>query len=243
MLDFEAGQVYGVKARQINIPTEIGVVLYDPGNDSLSFRQRKFLHDIDLVVRKNVIDENGVKTGTSVTVINQEKRLYDLEYDRRHRAGTDEINRSIKISNEVHRSVRSYMKSLEDEFEISSFWFFSDSMERSIFEKASYDLSVYELYDFQKIVKKECPAISSLPSLDKLSVAHNFKVGKKEIVSSNFRYGIPERKRHLFKNHRALGDAARIFMLRREYFHNTKDFAERTVEHMRKCGDIRCRYD
>ena len=243
MLDFEAGQVYGVKGRQINIPTEIGVVLYDSGDDSVSYRQKKFFHDIDLVVRKNVIDENGVKTGTSVTVINQEKQFYDLEYDRRHRAGNDEIRKGIKIYNEVHRSVRSYMDALEDEYDISSFWFFSDSMERSIFKKASYDLSAYELYDLQKIVKKECPAMSSLPSLDKLSVAHNFKVGKKEIVSSNFRYDIPERRRYLFRNHRALGDAARIFMVRREYFHDKKDFTEKTVEHMRKCGDIRCRND
>ena len=239
MLDFEAGQVYGIKGRQINIPTEIGVVLYDTGCDGVSYRQKKFFHDIDLVVRKNVVDEKGIKTGFSVALVNQGKDLYDLKYDRRHRAGTEKIRKSIRIFGEAHRSVRDYMTDLEEEFDISSFWFFSDSMERSIFSHAAYDLSVYELHDLQRIVKKECPGIRSLPSLDKLSVAHNFKIEGNEIVSSNFRYEIPGRKKHLFKNHRALGDAARIFMLCRELSHDTKDFTERTVEHMKKCGDIR----
>ena len=69
MLDFEAGQVYGMRGSQINIPTEIGVVLFDPEYDMVSYKQKRFVHDIDLVVRKNVIDENGVKTGTSVSLI------------------------------------------------------------------------------------------------------------------------------------------------------------------------------
>ncbi|WP_421909656.1 hypothetical protein [Methanolacinia petrolearia] len=124
MLDFEAGQVYGIKGRQINIPTEIGVVLYDPGADSVYSRQKKFFSDIDLVVRKNVVDGNGVKTGFSVVVVNQGKDLYDIKYDRRYRAGTGEIRRSIGAFNEVHRSVKDYMAYLEREFEISSFWFF-----------------------------------------------------------------------------------------------------------------------
>lgn len=243
MLDFEAGQVYGMRGSQINIPTEIGVVLYDPEEDRVSYRQHNFTHDIYLVVRRNVIDENGVKKGTSVSLINQALDRCDLEYDRRHRAKSEDIRRGMKISGEVHRSVRDYMMGLEDEYEISSFWFFSDSMEKDIFKRAAYDISGYELYDFQRIVKKECPAISSLPSLDKLSVAHNFKVEGHEIVSSNFRYGIPGRKRHLFRSHRALGDAARIFMLCREYFHDTRGFAERTMGHMKKCGDIRCKDD
>jgi hypothetical protein len=239
MLDFEAGQVYGIKGRQINIPTEIGVVLYDPDTDSVSYRQKKFFSDIDLVVRKNVVDGNGVKTGFSVVVVNQGKDLYDIKYDRRYRAGTGEIRRSIGAFNEVHRSVKGYMAYLEREFEISSFWFFSDSMEKSIFKHAAYDLSGYELNDLQRVIKKECPVIRTLPSLDKLSVAHSFKVEGNEIVSSNFRYQIPGQKRHLFKNHRALGDAARIFLLCREYFHDTRDFTEKTIDHMKKCGDIR----
>ena len=137
MLDFEAGQVYGIKGRQINIPTEIGVVLYDPDTDIVSYRQKKFFSDIDLVVRKNVVDGNGVKTGFSVVVVNQGKDLYDIKYDRRYRAGTGEIRRSIGAFNEVHRSVKDYMAYLEHEFEISSFWFFSDSMEKSIFKHAA----------------------------------------------------------------------------------------------------------
>ena len=240
MLDFEAGQVYGMRGSQINIPTEIGMVLYDPEDDIVTYRQQKFVHDIDLVVRKNVIDENGVKKGLSVSVINQGLDCYDMEYDRRHRAGAREIKKGMRISAEVHRSIKNYMSGIEEEFDISSFWFFSDTLEKEIFKRASYDLSGYDLYDFQRIVKKECPSISSLPSLDKLSVAHNFKVEGSEIVSSNFRYSIPGRKRHLFRNHRALGDAARIFMLCREYYYDTKEFAERTVDHMKKCGDIRC---
>ncbi|MBN1432349.1 MAG: hypothetical protein JW931_06210 [Methanomicrobiaceae archaeon] len=243
MLDFEAGQVYGMRGSQINIPTEIGVVLYDLEDDRVSYRQKMFVHDIDLVVRKNVIDENGVKKGTSVSLINQARECYNLEYNRRHRANNEDIRRGLSVSGEVHRSVRNYMKDLENEYEISSFWFFSDSMEKEIFKRAAYDISGYNLHDFQRIVKKECPTISSLPSLDKLSVAHNFKVEKHEIVSSNFSYSIPAKKRHLFKSHRALGDAARIFLLCREYFHDTKEFTERTVGHMKKCGDIRCKND
>lgn len=243
MLDFEAGQVYGMRGSQINIPTEIGVVLYDPEDDRVSYRQKKFIHDIDLVVRKNRIDENGVKKGISVFLVNQGRDCYDLEYDRRHRAKNEDIRKGIQVSREVHRSIGNYMRGLEKEYEISSFWFFSDSMEKEIFRRAGYDMSGFELYDFQRIVKKECPAIRMLPSLDKLSIAHDFKVEDCEIVSSNFRYAFPGKKRHLFKSHRALGDAARIFMLRREYLHDSENFARKTVAHLEKCGDIRSKDD
>ncbi len=242
MLDFEAGQVYGMRGSQINIPTEIGVVLFDPEYDMVSYKQKRFVHDIDLVVRKNVIDENGVKTGTSVSLINQGRDCRDLEYDRRFRAKREDIKRGLQVSREVHTTIRNYMRGLESEFDISSFWFFSDPMEKEIFRRAGYDISGYELYDMQRIVKKECPGISSLPSLDKLSIAHNFRVEADEIISSNFSYKIPEKKSHLFRSHRALGDAARIFLLCREYSHDKGEFAERTIGHMKKCGDIRCIY-
>jgi len=243
MLDFEAGQVYGMRGSQINIPTEIGVVLYDPGDDRVSYRQKRFIHDIDLVVRKNIIDKDGVKRGLSVSLINQGRDCYDMEYDRRHRAKREDIRKGIQVSREVHTSIGNYMRGLEEEYDISSFWFFSDSMEKEIFRRAGYDISGYELFDFQRVVKKECPAIKMLPSLDKLSIAHNFKVEDFEIVTSNFRYAFPGGKRHLFKSHRALGDAARIFMLRREYLHDSEDFTRKTVAHLKKCGDIRSRND
>lgn len=241
MLDFEAGQVYGIRGSQITIPTEIGMVLYDPAEDTVSYMQEKFASDIDLVVRKNITDSDGVKKRVSVNVINQKRDLYDIKYDRRHRAGAADIRRAVKVSGDVHASVKDYMNAIEREYEISSFWFFSDVMERDIFKKASYDLSAYEVYDLQRIIKKNCPGMPCLPSLDKLSAAHNFKVGRDEIITSNFRYNFPERKRDLFKIHRALGDAARIFMLNKEFLRDNEEFARRTIGHMKKCGDIRCK--
>lgn len=57
-LDIEFGQIYGSHRRDY-FPTEIGAVIYDVKNHKFLFERKKFSYDIDLVIRKNRINEIG----------------------------------------------------------------------------------------------------------------------------------------------------------------------------------------
>ena len=50
-------------------------------------------------------------------------------------------------------------------------------------------------------------------SLDRVSLVTRFSITEETICSAHFSYSLPEKYRYLIKPHKAIGDAARIFLL------------------------------
>lgn len=57
-LDMEFGPIYGSNRADF-FPTEIGAVIYDVARKAVLFESKKFSYDVDLVVRKNIINDIG----------------------------------------------------------------------------------------------------------------------------------------------------------------------------------------
>jgi len=55
-------------------------------------------------------------------------------------------------------------------------------------------------------------------------------------MSSNFRYNVPNKYKHLIKPHKALGDSARIFLAYKEFNHDKNKFKKRMNKHLELCN-------
>jgi hypothetical protein len=69
-------------------------------------------------------------------------------------------------------------------------------------------------------------------SLDRASLVTGFGITKSTVNSLHFTYTIPERFRYLIKPHKAVGDAARIFLADREFHQFPEEFGGRLREHL-----------
>jgi hypothetical protein len=65
-----------------------------------------------------------------------------------------------------------------------------------------------------------------------MSLVTGFAITRSSAGSTHFTYTIPERFRYLIKPHKAIGDAARIFLVDREVQHYTEEFSERLNGHL-----------
>jgi hypothetical protein len=66
-LDMEFGPIYGSNRADF-FPTEIGAVIYDLDRKEVLLESKKFSYDVDIVVRKNIINDIGKTVGFSERV-------------------------------------------------------------------------------------------------------------------------------------------------------------------------------
>lgn len=81
-IDMEFAGIYGTR-QLMQIPIEIGVVLHDPGTDSLSFAGKPFSYDIDVELWKNITDDVGKRVDGKRRVFNLAEPGLTREYNRR----------------------------------------------------------------------------------------------------------------------------------------------------------------
>lgn len=83
-LDMEFGPIYG-SYRTDYFPTEIGAVVYDLESQKILFESKKFYYDVDLVIRKNIVDDIGKTVGFSEKVANSQRGEYQKKFDPSYR--------------------------------------------------------------------------------------------------------------------------------------------------------------
>ncbi|MBD1925415.1 hypothetical protein H6F74_03810 [Trichocoleus sp. FACHB-90] len=214
-LDMEWGQIYGSYRRDF-IPIEIGVVIYDPEHDEPLFEGKKFRHDVDIVIRKNIIDNVGKTIGLSEKVANIERGEYQKIFHSNYRLKSSD---KVLVKRRAYKSLselRQYMNALLKKHHIEQIVFFGGNEDIKLLQKANVDISKIKAVDIQHIICKE---IGYLFSLDKISLIINFYSSNKYFGSKNFRYKPPGyyKYKYLIKPHRAIGDACRIFLVYREF--------------------------
>lgn len=224
-IDLEYGQIYGSYRRDL-IPVEIGMVLCEDMN-APRFESRKFYFDCDLVMRKNIVDWSGKTVGLSERVANSAKNEHQKSFDP-----------DFELDNEAARGVRKniayrsfgmlnrYVNEMFDECKPSKLIFYSASQDLYIFKKSRIDVRDYEILDLQEDVTKALTAKDRV-SLDRVSRLIGFKTNWRYIRSEHFTFGVPESCRNFVKPHKAVGDAARIFLLHKEFYEKNEEFIRR----------------
>ncbi len=213
-IDMEFGHVYGT-CRNLLMPVELGMVLYDPASNTPRFAGRKFSYDIDVELWKNVTDERGATLGVTATVANLGRNEYQKPFLRSHRLSARRIRDAEVVCSEAFSDLRCTMEDLCTGDDIETLVFFAEGMEVKAFARAGFSLDTFGRIDLQKAVMRQLQMNDQL-SLDKVAKIIGFCAVHTEIASMHFSYRVPRRLRHFIKPHRALGDAARIFLLSRE---------------------------
>jgi hypothetical protein len=198
------------------IPVEIGVVLYDNEGDP-AFESRKFHTDLDLVMRKNIVDSEGNTVGVSERVANSVQNEHQKPYDPAFRLDKGARESKRKLSYRSFGLLNRYITDVFDEYEPDRLFFFSKSQDLLILKRARVDLGNYQVLDLQEEVMKSM-GLKNMISLDRVSRLIGFKTNWRYIRSDHFSYRLPESCRNFIKPHKAVGDAARIFLLYKEFY-------------------------
>lgn len=236
-IDMEFGHVYGT-CRTLLMPVEVGVVLYDPDSDTLRFSGRKFAYDIDLELWKNVTDERGATRGVTATVANLGRSEYQKPYLRQHRLPACRHRDAEAVCRSAFADLRGFMEGIFDRSRVETLMFFAENMEMKAFDRAGVSVDVFGRVDLQNEIRRSLGMKDHL-SLDRVAHIIGFSTDGSGISSQHFRYRVPRRLRHLIKPHRALGDAARIFLLSRELSEEGRVFASQAHAYLEQYDLLR----
>jgi hypothetical protein len=214
-LDIEFGYAYG-SCRSVIMPTEIGTVIHRRGDDAVRYVGEQFRYDINVEIWKKVTDACGKTIGVSTTVANMARGEYGMAYDHSFRVSEAEVVAFKKVARMAFEDLRLFMDSVLSTGEISTVVVFAADMERKAFYVADVALDGCMLVDLQREIKRQFE-MKQVLSLDRLARLIDFAVDASGVSSTHFRYSVPAAHRHQLGVHRGMGDAARTFLLAREY--------------------------
>ena len=189
----------------------------------MNFSGRKFIHDIDLELWKNITDGCGNKIGVTTSVANIKKKEYNKKFDKTYKLNKVQKKASYRIAHVAFKNFNFYINDIMKNNHIDKLVFFGDSREKLAFNLAKINIEDLIWIDLQNEIKNELDMKEQL-SLDKISKAIEFISTKSHIKSLNFKYNIPEKYKYIIKPHKAIGDAARIFLVYKEFSHNLEEF-------------------
>lgn len=234
-VDMEFGHVYGTK-KLIYMPIEVGVLLYDPQKDSISTSQRKIKKDIVVEMWKNTTDELKRTTGSTTVCANLAKEQYQLPYDEEYILEMEDIEPALKTTWSAYADLDTYLTRLRKEHHIQTMVFFAKRMEMAAIARTPFDTKNLQILDVQDKIK-DALNMEKLLSLDRVSYALDIDVSNSHFRSKNFDYSIPETHASKIKPHRALGDAARIFLAYKEFKRSRDDLRLMIREYFKHCRE------
>lgn len=223
-IDMEFGAVHGTHQR-INIPIEIGTLIYNPKSDEIDLSGKKFSYDLDVEQWGNVTDAKGRTKGVKTRVINLEKPDSPKTYDKKFHLDNAGWKNAYEISRHIHYTLNGYMQHMLKR-NIKIIVFYAKQRELQVFERSKVDISNIVVHDLQEEIKN-CYDLQHLMSLDRLSHIIEFRLSNQKICSENYSYTIPEKFHYLVKPHKAIGDTARMFMISKEFYHHTDELRKK----------------
>lgn len=229
-IDMEFAGIRGTR-QGMQIPIEIGVVLLDPEQDTLSFAGKAFVYDIEVELWKNVTDDLGKRVDGRQRVFNLACPSLSIPEDRKFRLDAEGTRHARTAIASVHRDVRQFMQALNHK-NIGTLVFFAKRREMETFARARVNLEGFAIRDLQTEIRHAYQLKEDL-SLDRASLVIGFALNGGTISSAHFSYTIPQRFRYIIRPHKAIGDAARMLLLLREFSDYPEAFEAGVRDHVR----------
>ena len=129
-----------------------------------------------------------------------------------------------------HQDLRGFMQAL-NQMDIGTLVFFARRREMETFQDSRVKTDGFIIRDLQEEIRS-CFHLKEHVSLDRVSLVTNFGITKSTVSSAHFSYTLPEKFRYLIKPHKAIGDAARMFLVDREFHQYPEEFGERLKGHL-----------
>ncbi|MFA5269787.1 MAG: hypothetical protein WC379_17620 [Methanoregula sp.] len=228
-IDMEFAGIYGTH-QGMQIPIEIGVVIHQPDTDVLSFAGKAFNRNIDVELWKNITDDVGKRIEGQRRVFNLASRGHTKNFDKRFHLDTEGRKDGRRAIAGVHRDLREFMQAL-NQMDIGTLVFFARRREMETFQNSRVKTDGFIIRDLQDEIRS-CFHLKEHVSLDRVSLVTNFGITKSTISSAHFSYILPEKFRYLIKPHKAIGDAARMFLVDLEFHRHQEKFGEQLTGHL-----------
>lgn len=228
-VDMEFAGIYGTH-QGMQIPIEIGVVIHQPDSDTLSFTGKAFNRPIDVELWKNITDDVGKRIEGQRRVFNLASPGHTKFFNKKYHLGTEDRKEARQTIAGVHRDLQEFMQALNQK-NINSLVFFARHREMETFRYSRVKTNGFLIRDLQEEIR-DCFHLKEHVSLDRVSLVTNFGIAKSTISSAHFSYTLPEKFRYLIKPHKAIGDAARIFLVDLEFHQYPEKFKEQLTGHI-----------
>jgi hypothetical protein len=228
-IDMEFAGIYGTH-QGMQIPIEIGVVIHQPDTDTLSFTGKSFNRPIDVELWKNITDDVGKRIEGQRRVFNLASPGHSKIFDKKFHLGTEGRKEARRAIATVYQDLREFMQTYNQK-DIGTLVFFARRREMETFRYSRVKTAGFLIRDLQEEIRS-CFHLKEHVSLDRVSLITNFGITKSTVSSAHFSYTLPEKYRYLIKPHKAIGDAARMFLVDREFHQYPEKFGEQLTGHI-----------
>lgn len=228
-IDMEFAGIYGTH-QSLQIPIEIGVVIHQPDKDALSFAGKAFNRNIDVELWKNITDDVGKRIEGTRRVFNLASRGHTKIFNKKIRLDTGGWKEAHRAIAGVHHDLRGFMQSL-NQMEIGTLVFFARRREIETFRDSRVKTDGFIIRDIQEEIRSDFH-LKEHVSLDRVSLVTNFRITKSAVSSAHYSYALPEKFRYLIKPHKAIGDAARMFLIDLEFHRYPEKFKDQLTGHI-----------
>ncbi|MDP3395800.1 MAG: hypothetical protein Q8S57_03930 [Methanoregula sp.] len=213
-IDMEFAGIYGTHQR-MQIPIEIGVVLHDPKTDALSFAGKPFQADVEVELWKNILNNVGKRVDSRRRVFNLADTSRTQQFDHRFHLSPDGARKARTAIAAANADLRLFMQALNRR-NIGTLVFFARQREMVAFRQARVRTDGFLTRDIQHEIAHAMQLKEQI-SLDRMSLIIGFGITSTTIKSAHLSYTIPPQFQYVIKPHKAIGDAARMFLVDMEF--------------------------
>ncbi|MFA4825662.1 MAG: hypothetical protein WC593_10955 [Methanoregula sp.] len=228
-IDMEFAGIYGTHQR-MQIPIEIGVVLHDPATDALSFAGKPFQADIEVELWKNILNDVGKRVDARRRVFNLAKPALTQPFDHRFHQSPAGARKARTAIAAVNTDLRLFMQALNSR-NIGTLVFFARQREMVAFRQARVRTDGFLTRDIQHEIAHAMQLKEQI-SLDRMSLIIGFGISSTRIRSAHLSYTIPSQFQYVIKPHKAIGDAARMFLVDMEFGQYQKETRQGIEDHI-----------
>jgi hypothetical protein len=206
------------------------MVIHQPDTDALSFAGKAFNRVIDVELWKNITDDVGKRIEGQRRVFNLASPGHSKIFDKKFHLGTEGRKEARRAIAAVYQDLREFMQTYNQK-DIGTLVFFARRREMETFRYSRVKTAGFLIRDLQEEIRS-CFHLKEHVSLDRVSLITNFGITKSTVSSAHFSYTLPEKYRYLIKPHKAIGDAARMFLVDREFHQYPEKFGEQLTGHI-----------
>jgi hypothetical protein len=228
-IDMEFAGIYGTH-QGMQIPIEIGIVIHNPDTDALSFAGKAFSHSIDVELWKNITDDMGKRIDGYRRIFSMASRGKTKVFDKKFHLSSEGRKEARRAIGAVNQDLRNFMRQLSQE-DADTLVFFARRREMETFRDSRVNTDGFLIRDLQDEIRSHFH-LKEHVSLDRVALVTHFGITRSTISSDHFSYSLPEKYRYLIKPHKAIGDAARIFLVDREFHQYPEKFTEQLTGHL-----------
>jgi hypothetical protein len=228
-IDMEFAGIYGTH-QGMQIPLEIGVVIYQPDTNAISLAGKAFNRTIDVELWKNITDDVGKRIYGQRRVFNLASPGLSKNFDKKFHLGTEGRKAARHEIARVYQDLQKFMQAFNQK-DIRTLVFFASRREMETFRYSRVKTDGFLIRDLQEEIRS-CFHLKEHVSLDRVSLITHFGITKSTVSSAHFSYILPEKFRYLIKPHKAIGDAARMFLVDLEFHRYPQGFGEQLTGHL-----------